>query len=122
MSLLSASELAAIQGIARQGMDSLATILTRITVETDDGQESVWATAGLDVACWVYQATPLGGTLGAISGAVGISQTFSIRMPIGTPVEVADHILVGSVTYVVEQTNVESTIAPWLVAGCRTLE
>jgi hypothetical protein len=122
MSLLTASELGAIQQLAEQGMDSLATILTRSVIETDDGQESVWATSGIDVPCWVYQQTPIGGTLGAVAGAVGISQTFSIRMPIGTAVESGDRIIVGTTDYLVEQTNSESTIAPWLVCGCRTLE
>lgn len=122
MSLISASELGAIRSLAESGMTSLATILTRITVETADGQESQWATAGLDVPVWVYQATPIGGTLGAVSGAVGISQTFSIRMPVGTVVGSGDHVVVGAVTYLVEQDNSESTYAPWLVLGCRTLE
>lgn len=122
MSLLSTSELAGIQNLAEQGMDSTATILTRITIEDADGQHSEWATVGDDVKCWVYQQTPIGGTLGAIAGAVGISQTFSIRMPIGTPVNSGDHLVVKSLTYLVEQTNDESTVAPWLVCGCRTLE
>ncbi len=43
-------------------------------------------------------------------------------MPIATPVLAGDHVIVGSNTYVVEQTNSESTIAPWLVLGCRALE
>lgn len=122
MSLLTAAELGAIQGLAEEGMESSATILTRATVETSDGQESVWATSALDVACWVYQQTPIGGTLGAVAGAVAISQTFSIRFPIGTAVESGDEIIVGAVTYLAEQTNAESTIAPWLVVGARTLE
>ena len=122
MSLLTTSELGAIQNLAEQGMDSLAVILTRITVETANGQQSEWATSGLDVKCWVYQVTPIGGTLGNIAGSVAISQTFSIRMPIGTPVLAGDHVVVGGTTYVVEQTNSESTIAPWLVLGCRALE
>lgn len=122
MTLISASELAAIQSLAESGLAGTATILTRITVVTDDGQQTEWATAGLDVPCWVYQQTPIGGTLGAVAGAVGISQTFSIRVPAGTPVATSDHIVVGITTYLVEQTNSESTYAPWLVCGCRTLE
>lgn len=122
MPLLTASELGAIQNLAEQGMDSLGTILKRIVIETDDGQQSEWATSGDSVKCWVYQQTPIGGTLGAVAGAVGISQTFSIRMPVGTDVDSGDEIAVGSTIYLVEQTNVESTIVPWLVCGCRTLE
>jgi hypothetical protein len=122
MTLISASELAAIQSVALSGMTSTATILTRTTVVTADGQESVWATNGDDVPCWVYQATPLGGTLGAISGAVGISQTFSIRVPIGSDVNSGDHLAVGGLIYNVEQTNDESTYPAWLVCGCRVVE
>lgn len=122
MSLISATELAAIQSLAESGMTSSATILTRATVETDDGQESVWATSATNVPCWVHHATPTSATLGALAGGVEIAQTFAIRFAVGTEVYPADHIVVGSVTYVVESTNISATVAPWLVCGCRTLD
>ena len=122
MSLVSASELAGLKVIAESGMTSRATIQKRATAQTVNGQQSGWTTSATNVPCWVYQATPLGGTLGNIAGAVGISQTFSIRFAVGTDVNSGDHVIVGAVTYLVEQDNSESTISPWLVCGARALE
>lgn len=122
MSLISPSELAAIQSLAESGMTSRATILTQSVVATDDGQENVWATSALDVPCWVHYVTGVAQTLGALAGGVEISQTFAIRLPVGTEVNPADHIVVGSVTYVVDNVGTGATIGPWLVAGCRTLD
>lgn len=122
MTLISASELAAIQGVAESGMEGTATILTRITVQTADGQESQWATNGSDVPCWVYEVTPITGTLGAIAGAVGLSETFSIRVPVGSEVFAGDHLAVSAVIYNVESTNAQSSYKPWLICACRAVE
>jgi hypothetical protein len=103
-------------------MTSIAAILTRATVETDDGQESVWATSALDVPCWVYEATPLSGMLGAIAGAVGISETFSIRLPIGTAVLSGDQIAVNGKEYAVQSVNADDTYPAWLKASARLIE
>ena len=121
MTLLSAAELASIQSLAESGMAGTATILTQTTVETVDGQESVWATVGFDVPVWVYQATAVSGTIGALAGGVAISQTFSVRVPVGTAVESGDHLIVDGVTYIVESTSQSSTYRPWLECGCRVL-
>lgn len=122
MPLLAASELAAIQSVAQEGMTGLATILTRATVVTADGQESVWATSGIDVKCWVYESTPGGATLGAIAGGVALSEVFSIRFPVGTAVDSGDRIAIGSTIYDVQHTNSDDTYPAWLECACRLVE
>lgn len=122
MSLLSAAELAEIRSLAESGMASTATILTRAVIETDNGTESVWATSGDDVACWVYEMTPNSAELAAISGAIGIGELFSIRVPVGTAVTSGDRIAVGSTIYDVQHTNDADTYGPWLNCACRTVE
>lgn len=122
MSLISPSELAAIQSVARSGMVGSASILTRATVVTDDGQESIWATSQIDVECWVYEATPLSGTLGSIAGAAGLAEQFSIRLPIGTAVYAGDQIGTAGKVYQVQSTNADSTYPAWLNCACRLIE
>lgn len=122
MSLISPAELAEIQSIARSGMTSTATILVRSTLVTDDGQESVWATSGDDVPCWVHQITPDAGTLSGISGAVGISQTVNIRVPVTTVVTPGDRIAVGSTVYDVQSMNDSDTYPAFLEVACRVIQ
>ncbi len=121
MSLISQTELRGLQVIAESGMTQTATVLRQIILETDDGQEQVWATVGNDTPCWVFQLTPLAGVLGAISGAVAISQNFAFRCPLGTDVNTGDHVVVEGTTYLVENTSSRSTTAAWLECGCRVL-
>lgn len=122
MSLISPGELAQIQSIAQSGMTATCSILTRATVETDDGQESVWATSALDISCWVKELTPASGMIGAIAGAVGISETFSIRVPIGTTVISGDQIMVSTKAYTVQSTSGDDTYPAWLNCACRLVE
>lgn len=122
MGLLTASELAAVRGIAESGMTSTCSILTRATVVTDDGQHSVWATSALDVPCWVKQITGDASTLGAVAGGIGISQLVNIRLPIGTDVHADDQIAVGSTIYQAQAANNDDTYGPWLEMAARAIE
>ena len=122
MSLLEPSELLEIQSLARSGMTGTATILVRSIVETEDGQESVWATNGDDVACWVYERTPDSTTLGALSGAVAIAEQFSIRVPLGSDVHAGDQLAIGDVIYSVQTTNAQDSYPAWLNCACRAIE
>ncbi len=122
MTLISASELAAIQTVAQSGMQSSASILTRATLETPDGQQSVWATSALDVPCWVKQITGDASILGAVSGAIAIGQLVNIRVPIGTDVSAGDYIIVDTITYTVQAGNQSDTYPAWWEYACRVLE
>lgn len=119
--LLDPSELAELQSIGLSAMTGTATVLRRITVVTDDGQQTEWATVGDEVACWVYEVTSSGTALHAISGAVDLVELFTIRMPVGTPAESGDHLVVGSKTFMIEHTNDDDTYPNWLICTCRHL-
>lgn len=121
MTLLDPAELAEIRGYAESGMTSEATILVRSIIETADGTESVWAT-GDTVPCWVKEITGQGATLGGIAGAVGIGETFSIRLPVGSDAGSGDQLAIGSTIYMIQHTNADDTYAPWLVCICRTVD
>lgn len=122
MNLLDPAELAQVQALAQSGMSGTATILVRSVVVTDDGQESVWATSGDDVVCWVREMISQGADLGAIAGAVGIGILVSIRVPVGTAVASGDRIAVGSTIYDVQHSNQEDTYPVWVNCICRTIE
>lgn len=119
MTLLTASELASIQAVAESGMAGTATILTSAIVETDDGQETVWATVGEDVPCWVKENTGPSATLGALAGGVGISEPFLIRLPVGSQAFSGDKLAIGTALYLIQHANNDDTYAPWLVCACR---
>ena len=116
------SELLEIQSVAQSGMTGTATILRRVVVETADGQESVWATNGKDVPCWVYEQTGAGMTLGALSGVVAIAEQFSVRVPLGSDVYAGDQLAVGAVIYSVQTTNAQDSFPAWLNCACRAIE
>lgn len=119
MVLITPSEMAAIQAIGLSGMQSTAIILTRAIVQTDDGQENVWATSSLDIPCWVREVTSPGRDLGSIAGAVNLVEEFLIRVPVGTEVRSGDRIVVGETTYDVQHSNNEDTYPDWLQCSCR---
>ena len=121
MALLDASELFEIQSLAESGMTTTATILVRSTIETVNGQESVWAT-GDDVKAWVQELTGASAALGAISGGVGISEVFSVRLPVGSDAHSGDQLAIGSNLYTIEHTNADDSYPAWLNCACRAVD
>jgi hypothetical protein len=119
VTLLEPGELAAIQSLGLSGMSSAATILTRSIVETADGQESVWATNGEDVACWVHEITAPTASLGTLAGAVGLVEVFDIRVPIGSDAHSGDRVAIGSTLYDIQHTSADDTYPVWLHLACR---
>lgn len=119
MSLLSDSELAAVQFVAESGMIQSATILRRARVTTDDGQETDWHQIATGIPCWIHEITPQTGILGALAGVVSISEVFSVRVPAGTDCHSGDQVIVLGQTYQVEHTSDESTYVAWLELSCR---
>lgn len=121
MTLITASELGALQAIAESGMTMSATVLVRSVIETDDGQENVWAT-GDTLDAWLYEITAMTGTLSSIAGAVGINETFSLRVPVGSNIHSGDHVAIGPDIYNVQHTNEQSTYKAWLICALKLVE
>lgn len=122
MTLISPSELAAIQSLAESGMAATATVLRRVTVQTDNGQESQWATVGTDMACWIKQITGDASTLGSIAGGVGIAQLVNIRFAAGSDVLTGDRVVVGATTYDAQAANDSDTYPAYLEMACRVID
>lgn len=119
MTLLSDSEMAALRDIAEQGMQTPLTVLRRTTVQTDDGQESVY-TAVVTVKGWIFSTpTPV---LTLVSGEMALVNTYRLFVPVGTDIKSADHVTVGTTTYIVSDTTEESTWLPLLRCSLRYAE
>lgn len=120
--LISDAELNALRGIAESGMrDAVATVLARSSVETDDGQETVWATSGPTVNGWIYEVTATSAVIGVIAGQLGLAEVSHFRAPVNTVIHSGDHLLIDGITYTVEHTNEESTYKVWLDCAVRAL-
>src|SRR5262245_61013212 len=99
MSLVSASEMAALRGIAESGMESTCTIYARTTTQTDNGRVSGYATTGTESICWLTEFTPTGSALGVLDGAEAISETFKLRLPVGTTIHSGDKVVILTADY-----------------------
>lgn len=118
MSLLSPSELGALQEVAESAMGTAAIIYKRTVQQTDDGAKNVW-TAGTTVYGMLYsEPQPL---ISDVSGVVGIVDILKFRVPVGTAVTSGDHLLIAGNTYTVEDADEDSTYLPWLRLSLRRL-
>lgn len=123
MSLISDSELAALQGLAESGMTATVAIYNRTTEVTDDGQASVYpSTASSTVLGWLYEMTGNGAQLGILDGAEGISELFRLMVPIGTTLASGDKVVISGRTFIVQHTNLGDTYPTSLKAYLRSVE
>ena len=121
MTLISPSELAAIQDLGLSGLTSTCTVYHRSTEVTANGQQNIW-TAGATIPCWVYEITPTTVMLGTIDGAASLSQVFHVRVPMGSNVDSGDQLVLSTFpgnTYIVQNTNNDGTYPVWLDCAVR---
>ena len=117
--LISDSEMAALRGVAESGMQTDVAIYQRTTVQTDDGQESVW-TLGSMVKGWLYSTpTPV---ITLVSGEMTTVNTYRLFVPVGTAISPGDHAVIGAQTFIVSDTTRESTWQPLLRCSLRFAE
>ena len=117
--LISDSELAALRGTAEMGMQTDVTVNRRTTVQTDDGQESVWAFL-VTVKGWIYSTpTP---TITLVSGEMALVNTYRLFVPVDTNIQSGDHAVIGGKTFIVSDTIAESTWLPLLRCSLRYAE
>jgi len=117
--LVSDAEMAALRGVAEMGMQTTVSIYRRSTVQTDDGQESAWTLNGTAMG-WVYSTPTPAITL--VSGEMALVNTYRLFVPVGTDIASGDHAVIGSQTYIVSDTTVESTWLPLLRCSLRFAE
>jgi hypothetical protein len=117
--LLSASEMASLSDLVAQGMQTSIAIWRRSTVETDDGQKSVWAYSSA-VMGWV-QSTPTPMQT-EVSGKIATVNTYRLFVPLGTDIIPGDRVVSGAQTFTVSDTTAESTWQAMLTCSLRLAE
>lgn len=114
MSLLSASQLTAIQNLGELGMTSAVTIYS-IETNTDDdpyGSASITSTTGTTVSGWLVGRWATDRGQGA--GDVDTTTMYRLRLPVGTLIEPGWEVEVGSHRYHVIDAGTDQTWPEWL--------
>jgi len=120
MTLISASELAAVQSVAESGMIASVYIQTRTTDTTSpDGWVETFVEATQPVRGWLYEFTPGGATIGETAGAMGLAEQSWLRLPVGTAIGSGDRARIGTNVFVIQHTNDSSTYQPWVACAVR---
>lgn len=119
--LLSAAQLAAVQGVALTGMQTPITIQRRSTQDSvyGDGDEVVYTTVATAKGWFHSSPTPM---QEQDSGALVTANTYRLFLPVGTNVKIGDRVLVGAEQYVVSDTTAESTWKALLSCSLRKRE
>jgi hypothetical protein len=120
MSLLSASEIAAVQGIAESGMVTSVAIYHGATTQTDNGQKWGYpASPDLTTTGWLREITPSSAKLDVHDGQTAISETHRLFLRVGTDARTGDKIVIAGLDYICQRTNVGDTYPAALVCWLR---
>ena len=123
MTLISAAEMAAIQGLAESGMVTSVAVFHQVTTAGDDGRVATYpATADFTVTGWIKEITPDSVMAGVHSGEIGVVETHVLRVPVGTAIVSGDKIVSGTASLIVQHTSAEDTYQPWLICTLKMLE
>lgn len=121
--LVSDAEMSALQEIAEIGMADTCTILTQTNetggLEGDTDYE--YTESSVTVKCWLWET--LASDNAEITGGVeAITTAYRLFLPVGTPIENGDRVVVKGETYTVLATNAENTYRPVLRVSLRRAE
>lgn len=121
VALLSASQLGALQTVAKLGMTDTITIQRQALADSDyaDDEVATYSTVGTSIA-WL-RSTPTAVAV-ADTGALITANTYRLLVPTGTDIRARDQILHGSDAYIVTDTTVESTWKVYLTVSLRKRE
>lgn len=119
MTLVSASELAALRGVAELGMTTTAIVQRRTTVTDVDGSHSAW-TPGITITGWMFSEVSPVLTINA--GETALVNTYRWFCPVGTDIRSGDKLTVSGNEFQVSDTNEESTWLPLLRCSLRRVE
>lgn len=110
-SLLSSSELGTLQVWAEVGMNDTITIQRPTQTDSSFGDDEVvtYTTVGTSKAWFRSTPTPVAT---ADTGVLITVNTYRLLVPVGTDILPKDQVLVGGDTYLVTDTNAESTWKP----------
>ncbi len=120
MTLISDSEMEALREVALSGMVTTINVYNRSTVQTDDGQESVFpASPSSVVQGWLYELTPARVKLDPLNGSEQVAEYFRLLLPVGTVIDIGDKVVIGGNSYYVQNTGIDNTYKPTLTAAVR---
>lgn len=119
MTLVSASELGALRGVAESGMTTPAAVYRRKNVTDADGQHSGWVFQS-NILGWLFSEPSPVITLNASEQV--LVNTYRWFCPVGTDILSGDKLTIGAAEYTVSDTNTESTFLPLLRCSLRRAE
>jgi hypothetical protein len=119
MPLVSTSQMAALEGLVKRGMETSVDIYPKVEVETPSDTEVQWPTKSQTVKGWM-RSEPAN----RFDIDVGVTEAqtpFRLLLPVGTAIFPGDHVIIAGETYSVADTNVENTIKTSLRCWLRKL-
>ncbi len=120
MSLLSASELEAVQAVGFSGMTTPVAIYHGAVVRTDNGQKWAYpATADVTTVGWLREMTGSSAKLNVIDGQTAISETHRLFLPVGTDCRTGDKVVIGGTAYTAQHQNQHDTYPAMMVVWMR---
>jgi hypothetical protein len=123
VSLVSVDEIAAIRAVAESGMETPVAVYRRTTVQTDDGQESVYlGTPNFTINGWLTEMTAQGSGINVLAGLVGVVETHRLMVPVGTDIRSGDKVVIQGVSYLVQHPSTGDTYAAVLTCWLRSIE
>lgn len=121
MSLLSDTAITALSSWAKLGMTDTVTIERPTMGDSAYGDDETITYAAIGTAIAWFRSTP---TAVAVSdtGALITANTYRLLVPLDTDIKPKDQVKIGDDTYIVTDTNVESTWKVYLTASLRRRE
>ena len=120
--LISDVEMAGLQEIAEIGMADTCTIQTQSNDTGGlEGDTDYEYTDSLTVKCWLWE-TLANENAEVVGGVEAITTAYRLFLPVGTPIENGDRVVVKGETYIVVATNAENTYRPVLRVSLRRAE
>lgn len=119
--LLSARQLAAIQGVALTGMKTAIVIQRKTTTDSAYGDDDEVSFVTVATANGWFYSTPTP-QRDLDTGSVVTTNTYRLFLPVDTNVNDGDQVIVGSETYIVSDTTKENTWKALLNCSLRKRE
>lgn len=123
MTLVSDSEMAALQDLAESGMTTSASVYHETVTAGEGGRVAAYsATLAFTVLGWFTAFTGASARTGINAGEAGTAETYRLLVPPGTDIRNGDKVVVGGTTFFVQSTSAENTYQPYLAAFMRLFE
>ncbi len=121
MTLISATEIAALRGVVESGMESTVVIKRLTTSEADFGDATAFTTVAT-VKGWLREITTVAAGIGEVGGVTAVAETHRLFVPVGTDLRSGDIVLVNGESFRVQHTDASSTYLTHLTAILRRSE